>query len=1423
MIAPRMLLPGALTLFLVTGLPIASAQVLDPAERLRTAPPDPKGALVFDGNNWLAVANDSDLEFDTDQSFTIEAWIKYDRFSSTRTIFSKRETFTLYRSGDKLVFRTQRNDPRAGRTPPDLDRNTSTFILPLDQWIHIAAVYDAQAGETYLYLDGENRSAKTVSAINRSTQPIRIGLAPGVTMDAVRLWNVARSPASIKADLDRDLTVYDFDLDSDPPNPGADRIVPGLLGAWRMSGVTTGVVPDTSGQGRDATSSRVDPNDLADGLTFRPPPPLATETNAALTFDGQSGATITVGEDPLLNDVAEALTVETWINVDMFDQPWQGILAKPNSWALTRNNETSQVAFRTTAGSATEDLVGATDLLPGRWYHLVATWDGTHKRIYLDGILDAQATWSGPLDTDTTNLIIGGGPDADREFKGSLDDVRIWARARSAGDIATERWDQKRGFENGLRALWSFDNVAGTTALDHSYGSHHGVMSTGVASANGLALTPLSDPVATVPSPAGGALYFPTDLAQKSSVLLSPNPLFGFSEAMTAEAWISISSRTDKLQGIITKGWDWSVLFDANSGKLNFRTKVGSAYFDLLSEEALELDRWYHVAVTYDDEFKCIYLDGELSASERVSAPLENSPLLPVVISGNAASLGQSPFHGRIDSVRLWNVRRSLEELRAEASRDLRGTEAGLVGDWRFNNITGTAVADSSWNGLNGALISAGATDPLPIPVNGLPFDPPADGHLAVIFNRLGGTSDSVTVPHDPVFNPATEELTLETWLYFEELPTSPVALISKDRDAWELTLEPNGKLAFHTTGLFPSGIPNPEHQLISTQRVEPGSWYHVALVWNGASADPEERTKEIYLNGVRDSSAEFLEGSLATNSDAIVIGGPSGSSASGHFSGSLDEVRLWEVARTAVQVLEFHQRDLFGDERGLLGFWQFNQGGAGPQNTLALDSTDEVVPPATASDRAPINGSFSASMSILNRVSGVPLLPRAQQQYSLALNGQNEFIEVAADPALDIATGSLTLEAWIKPGGSGFRTIVMKGDHGYGLAIDEANRLRFFIGASRSNSLVSESKVASDVWQHVAVVIDGTAGTTSFYIDGKPAGVTDQAVVNTNADSFVIGREGSVVTGGYFEGEIDEVRVWNVARSALEIDLFAMQPFTLGNGTDPVGYWNFNDGRGTGLRSAVGGVDGVLFNTDDTNWRDGTNFPGAPIAGGLPLVRNPDAAGLWIGQIEVNRVNEVINAVNGAANNLTPTRDTATLRVLLHVDDEGAVHMLKDVIVMQKSPPAPAGVAPEIVLITKPELIPQYEGVRERKGKLVGLRYGTVAFAFDGHALPMLGGVSPGGACTGMIQLGKSDPANPFRHKFHPDHRTGYDLQRQFSLQFDGETADPLRDAPGYGVKRLTGTWRESISGVHKITLMVEGSITLHRVSTIGALNDGQ
>ena len=157
--------------------------------------------------------------------------------------------------------------------------------------------------------------------------------------------------------------------------------------------------------------------------------------NGALSLDGTT-TQVTVPNAASLNPV-KTITVAAWVNSpDWFNTP--RLLEKGlsfNQYGLCITN-TGLLQFYL-SGVANGSVV-ANPPSAGSWHHLAGTYDGSLISLYIDGQLAAQQTASGSLAVTTDGLAIGNRPGGSVFFKsdGTLDDVRIYGSALSAGQIA---------------------------------------------------------------------------------------------------------------------------------------------------------------------------------------------------------------------------------------------------------------------------------------------------------------------------------------------------------------------------------------------------------------------------------------------------------------------------------------------------------------------------------------------------------------------------------------------------------------------------------------------------------------------------------------------------------------------------------------------------------------------------------------------------------------------------------------------------------------------------------------------------------------------------------------------------------------------------------------------------------------------------
>jgi hypothetical protein len=235
--------------------------------------------------------------------------------------------------------------------------------------------------------------------------------------------------------------------------------------------------------------------------------------------------------------------------------------------------------------------------------------------------------------------------------------------------------------------------------------------------------------------------------------------------------------------------------------------------------------------------------------------------------------------------------------------------------------------------------------------------------------------------------------------------------------------------------------------------------------------------------------------------------------------------------------------------------------------------------------------------------------------------------------------------------------------------------------------------------------------------------------------------------------------------------------------------------------------------------------------------------AGLWVGDATITRVSEPANGSD--SDTPVKTGSEFSFRLILHAGDTGPVRLLSQVIQMWQEgtwKPDPNDLGKLIVdqpgyfvLLVDDDLIPLYSGAALRDGRLVGRRISAPAFPSLMAAQGQMGGTaasdgalnpSSGKTLTVGITLAPDDPTNPFRHRYHPDHKLpeqSYHVLRSITMTFKDEDGDgkPITGVPtlGWGSSELGGIYKETITGLHKNDLHMEGSFLLHKVSNVGTL----
>lgn len=224
------------------------------------------------------------------------------------------------------------------------------------------------------------------------------------------------------------------------------------------------------------------------------------------------------------------------------------------------------------------------------------------------------------------------------------------------------------------------------------------------------------------------------------------------------------------------------------------------------------------------------------------------------------------------------------------------------------------------------------------------------------------------------------------------------------------------------------------------------------------------------------------------------------------NFKGTREKARI-------AKVLEFSQSVYHALGADAVGIWRFDEG----LGSTAYDSSGY-------GNNGVINGA-SYTTGILGS--------------ALSFDGTNDYVNAGTGASLNIRN-NVSLEAWIKVSTvSGVLRLVGKSGGGWATSpywLTIQNNWTYFYVAD-GNTYVGAAalgQVQADRWHHLVGTYDGA--TAKLYIDGKLVNSGQGAITLQNAPTnpFYIG--GNPTFGGYATGYIDEVRVYNQALTAFEI-----------------------------------------------------------------------------------------------------------------------------------------------------------------------------------------------------------------------------------------------------------------------------------------------
>jgi putative lipoic acid-binding regulatory protein len=576
----------------------------------------------------------------------------------------------------------------------------------------------------------------------------------------------------------------------------------------------------------------------------------------------------------------------------------------------------------------------------------------------------------------------------------------------------------------------------------------------------------------------------------------------------TFEAWVYLTGKPSEVASIANK-WNESADDEFFFGLAPDQTPIfawhttggsswGTLAYDYASgTAAVPLSTWTHVAVVRNGATVSFYVNGTLSGS---AAAMDTSPFRggtnPLRIGGQARGGPSRYFPGRIDELRIYGRALTQEEIQADLNAPI-----GSTGDTTPPSVSVTAPA-------------TGATVAGTVTVSATAAD---GGGIAGVQFRLDGA------------NLGGEDT------------TSPYSI------SWNTTTVANGSHTLTAVARDTAGNTATASSItVTVQNQAPGDVTPptVALTApaSGATVSASVAVSATATDNVAVAGVRFQV-------DGVNLGAEDTSSP---YSITWDTATAGNGSHTLTAIA----RDAAGNVT------------TSASRTVTVSNAAPVAGLAVAYGFNENGGTTTADSAPAHNTGTLTGASWATGRFGSALSANGAGYANAPDAPAQTPGVTATFEAWVYLTGapSGLVSILNKWSQ---TAEDEyligllANRRVFFTwkttgastwGTPSFNEITSTATVPLNVWTHIAVVRSGT--TLSFYLNGALASSSAAMDNNPFRDGTNSLRVGGQNRGGmtrYFPGLIDEVRIYNRALNAVEVQTDMNTPVGAGTEAQPL------------------------------------------------------------------------------------------------------------------------------------------------------------------------------------------------------------------------------------------------------------------------------
>lgn len=348
------------------------------------------------------------------------------------------------------------------------------------------------------------------------------------------------------------------------------------------------------------------------------------------------------------------ITCNAWIKAYSFPTNFLGIIDKyvgsTSGFYLDIESSTlRQPRFGIRSASTDYWINSTTQLSINNWYMITGIYDGSKLKIYVNGILEAEATISATINFNTHNVIIGGDNVSTLYFNGLIQDVAIWNKALNQSEI-TNLFNQSTSLYYRLVAFWKLDGNGNDLLNQYHTSTDNNITYNNTATRHTAIFNGSSSYyIAPTLTPVAGSNYLSISLWFYTSVADTCTLISEYSTVINNNAFFLNLDETSTR----------SLYFSVQNGDGDSGSKY--AYTNTL---AYSLNTWNHVVCVFDgtqtgnSNICKMYINGSQVTLNFVGTwgtVVNPNITYPLWIGSLFNNLATNSFNGQMDNIGVWN------------------------------------------------------------------------------------------------------------------------------------------------------------------------------------------------------------------------------------------------------------------------------------------------------------------------------------------------------------------------------------------------------------------------------------------------------------------------------------------------------------------------------------------------------------------------------------------------------------------------------------------------------------------------------------------------------------------------------------------------------------------------------------------------